>query len=107
MKPTTSVKPGNHIAATTIISSSHKMKYLSGQRESYSLSLTSRKRFLKRKLMYVYSQDISNSLNVRITIKLNPRKLFLPAKLCRRVLWLKTQSQISLVTLPRCSTQHI
>lgn len=39
----TSNKPGN----------SNNMKYLNGQRESYSLSLSSRKRFVKRKLMYV------------------------------------------------------
>lgn len=51
MKPTTSVKPGNHTAATAIASSTLKMKYLSGQRESYTLR--SRKKLTRKKTKLV------------------------------------------------------
>lgn len=79
MKPTTSVKPGNHIATTTIASSNHKMKYLSGQRESYSLGISSRKRFLKRKLMYVTISNFPDDFT-DTRLGLCNEDFFLPAK---------------------------
>lgn len=71
-------KPGNNI--TNI---NNNMKYLNGQRESYSLSLSSRKRFMKRKLLYV-----NNEFKIFL--------FFLPAKLSQSCIcnFVKNESRL-------------